>query len=439
VKKHEKKEAGRSLPNCWVFQLRKSDDTSAISSGRTYPWQTHSGVRSGDYVILWKPGDEAGAFGFGKVLATTIKKAFFGKPVSLRFKVTDRFDHTLSKVNLAKDPVMRTLQVVQGKGFGAGILAASQAHFQRLQRLRKTVKSTSYWIFQSNPRTGDDLRNILAENPWTGWWRITRFKDPRERILPGDKIALWQVEGDHPEASGIYAIGEITKTPIRVGGKWRGWYQLTTVRDLDNPIPPRLLRADRVLEKIPAFGRRAAQGSNFRINQGQWERIVSYFPDRNRAEPNGRNGKTRVTIKSIAFSNSGVETAFVPDIPAHEIELRERRLVTDYRHYMRQKGLKLQPYAIELPGGDFIACDLYDRRHRLLIEAKSIVSRPSVRMAIGQIADYSRFFKAQTLAVLLINRPGPDLEKLLRSQKINSIWQTEDGGFLSNATNGRLA
>ena len=425
------------MRNYWVFQYQSGSDVSSVRQGAEYVWTTHSGVHSGDRIILWKPGADAGAFGFGTVLATPIKKPFFGKPASLRFRVTNRFDW-ISKADLLKDRFLRSLRVVQGKGFGAGILAASEAQFQRLERLRRSAKSTSYWIFQSNPRTGDDLRNILAENIRTGWWRITRFKDPRDRVLPGDKIVLWQVEGNRPDASGVYAIGEITKRPIRGGGKWQGWYRLTMVRDLDNPISPKLLRSDPVLRKVPAFGRKAAQGSNFRISQEEWERIVSYFSDDAPAILNLQNGKKSVTTKPIAVSDGGAETAFVPDIPAHEIELRERRLVRDYRDHMLKKGLNLKPYAIQLPDGDAIACDLYDRKRGVLVEAKSIVSRECVRMAIGQIADYSRFLRTHTSAVLLARRPRRDLEKLLKSQQINAIWQTDDGGFLANATDGRL-
>jgi hypothetical protein len=425
------------LRNYWVFQYQSGFDVSSVRQGAEYGWTTHSGVHSGDRIILWKPGADAGAFGFGTVLTTPIKKPFFGKPVSLRFRVTDRFER-ISKAHLLKDRLLRSLRVVEGKGFGAGILAASEAHFRRLQKLRDSAKSTGYWIFQSNPRTGDDLRNILAENSQTGWWRITRFKDPKDRVLPGDKIVLWQVEGNHPDASGVYAIGEITKRPTRVGGKWRGWYQLSMVRDFDNPISPRLLSADPVLGKVPVFGRKAAQGSNFRIGQEEWERIVSYFSNEGPSVPNLQNGTKSAIIKPITVSDGGAETAFVPDIPAHEIALRERRLVRDYRDHMLKKGLNLKPYAIQLPDGDAIACDLYDKKRGVLVEAKSIMSRECVRMAIGQIADYSRFLRTHTSAVLLARRPRRDLEKLLKSQHINAIWQTDDGGFLANATNARL-
>src|SRR5579864_7573073 len=130
-----------------------------------------------------------------------------------------------------------------------------------------------YWIFQANPRTGDNLRIDLT-NP--GWWRLTRFKDPRKHIHIGDKIVIWQVKGNKPEAAGVYAIGEIIRQPVRVSSAWRGWYRLTRVRDLERPIPPAVLRADPLLRTIATF-RRPAQGSNFEITREQWQRIQTYL------------------------------------------------------------------------------------------------------------------------------------------------------------------
>jgi hypothetical protein len=423
----------------WVFQYRERDDISAVRQGGEYPWQTHGKVHPADGVILWKPGGDAGAFGFGTVLAAPVKKPFFGKPVSLRFRVTARFDHTLPKADLQKDRVLRTLQVVLGKGFGAGILPAAHAHFRQIEKSWQMVKSTSYWIFQANPRTGDDLRDLVLIRPKSDWWRLTRFKDPTENVRRGDKVALWQVEANEPAAAGIYAIGEITKPPIRKRGEWQGWFKFTGIRDAASPISANVLRADPVLRRVPAFGRKAAQGSNFRINRDQWERIVSYFSNGDDPQANGSNGKTPVVVTPIHGRNKFMEMAFVPDIPAHDVELRERGLVTSYRDHIRRKGLKSQQYAIRFPDGDVIVCDLYDPRRRVLVEAKSFAWRDDVRMAIGQLADYARFLNPRTLAVLLPNRPKPDLEKLLRSRQINTIWKTPDGGFLDNSKNGRLS
>ena len=186
-----------------------------------------------------------------------------------------------------------------------------------------------YWIFQANPRTGDNLRFDLT-NP--GWWRLTRFKDPREHVHVGDRIALWQVEGNKPEAAGVYAIGEIIREPVRIRNTWRGSYRLTRVRDLQRPIPPKVLRADPLLRTVPAF-RRPAQGSNFEITHAQWQRIESYF------ELMAGEAKSTPSLIPINETARSAQTAIVPASETREIELRERRLVQSYQRYLRGQGI----------------------------------------------------------------------------------------------------
>jgi len=54
-------------------------------------------------------------------------------------------------------------------------------------------------------------------------------------------------------------------------------------------------------------------------------------------------------------------------------------------------------------------------------------------MAIGQLADHSRFVRPEpALAVLLEAEPAPDLVKLLGLQGIAVIWRHGDG-FKDNA------
>jgi hypothetical protein len=89
--------------------------------------------------------------------------------------------------------------------------------------------------------------------------------------------------------------------------------------------------------------------------------------------------------------------------------------------------------------GISITCDLYDKRRGNLIEAKSVIDRPSLRMAIGELADYVRFISRRPqLAVLLPARPSADLEQLLRSQGVYTIWQSEPAKFADNSANHRF-
>jgi hypothetical protein len=62
-----------------------------------------------------------------------------------------------------------------------------------------------------------------------------------------------------------------------------------------------------------------------------------------------------------------------------------------------------------------------------LIEAKASVTRDTVRMAIGQLADYGRFVPGAARAILLPERPADDLISLLESQRIVAIWPKGNG------------
>ncbi|MFV5996429.1 hypothetical protein ACNPQM_29520 [Streptomyces sp. NPDC056231] len=60
--------------------------------------------------------------------------------------------------------------------------------------------------------------------------------------------------------------------------------------------------------------------------------------------------------------------------------------------------------------------DLYSNQPGLLAEVKGSVTRENVRMAIGQLADCSRFVVHTTRAILLPSRPRMDLLNLAESQ-----------------------
>src|SRR5439155_24773113 len=64
----------------------------------------------------------------------------------------------------------------------------------------------------------------------------------------------------------------------------------------------------------------------------------------------------RRPTKSVKVQTS----LFVSGTDAHEMELRERRLVQAYQRYLQRKGARPRSYAIRLPGENSIACDLYD-------------------------------------------------------------------------------
>jgi hypothetical protein len=103
---------------------------------------------------------------------------------------------------------------------------------------------------------------------------------------------------------------------------------------------------------------------------------------------------------------------------------RESRLVHDYARHLERGGdsigrLEIRP----TPGHGALYSDVLNTTRHQLVEAKASGDRTSVRMAIGQLADYARFIDPPPqLAVLLEAKPDPDLEQLLSSQDIAVIW-----------------
>jgi hypothetical protein len=109
---------------------------------------------------------------------------------------------------------------------------------------------------------------------------------------------------------------------------------------------------------------------------------------------------------------------------------REAELVTRYRRWSEDKGHHMTGKDILLPGRKApLRVDLYDLTDSELIEAKASAARDSVRFALGQIFDYSRYVVHEKRAVLLPNRPDADLVDLLSRNGISCIYETRSGTF----------
>jgi hypothetical protein len=112
----------------------------------------------------------------------------------------------------------------------------------------------------------------------------------------------------------------------------------------------------------------------------------------------------------------------------YESERREASLVRAYGEYVvSQLGHEILRQQIT-PEGELkpLFTDLYDRTVQELIEAKGTVTREAIRMAIGQLFDYSRYLKPQRLAILVPSQPREDLLKLCGSLHIDVIWPDDD-------------
>ena len=147
------------------------------------------------------------------------------------------------------------------------------------------------------------------------------------------------------------------------------------------------------------------------------------------ASPIDRLLKQRV--EQVAIEQQMTERAWVaPSNEGHEAERREQKLVLDYRDHLKRKGVAATRLKI-VPDGEHkpIFSDVYVTDRNLLVEAKGSVERGAIRMAIGQLADYRRFLDPRpNVAVLVPERPRPDLWALLDAERIDVIWP-EGAGF----------
>jgi hypothetical protein len=121
-------------------------------------------------------------------------------------------------------------------------------------------------------------------------------------------------------------------------------------------------------------------------------------------------------------------------VPTQEQTIRVRReqeLVLEYGRYLKELGLTVSRLRLPLEETTLVN-DVYVEERGQLIEAKGSTSREAIRMAIGQLLDYS-FIAEQDglerfrLAVLLPDRPSQSIEALLQSQEISVVWAGVQG------------
>jgi hypothetical protein len=144
-------------------------------------------------------------------------------------------------------------------------------------------------------------------------------------------------------------------------------------------------------------------------------------------------------VTPVPVEEQWTEKVYIaPSHEEREAERREQKLVKSYEAHVKKKGHEVCRLKIVPPGeAKPIFCDLRDVTTNTLVEAKGSVSREAMRMAIGQLADYSRFVTNDShRAVLVPEQPRPDLLALLDAQGVSAIWP-ENNGFTDTA-NGAL-
>lgn len=139
-------------------------------------------------------------------------------------------------------------------------------------------------------------------------------------------------------------------------------------------------------------------------------------------------------VEDVPVEEQWTERTFVsPSSEPYEAERREQTLVLAFREHLLRQQHEVSRLKIVPPGeAKPLFSDLIDRTTGTLYEAKGTVERGAIRMAIGQLADYSRFVQPPPrTAVLLPSEPRADLQELLKKAGIGLVWQAGDGFIVS--------
>ncbi|MCF3960381.1 restriction endonuclease [Streptomyces fuscigenes] len=155
-------------------------------------------------------------------------------------------------------------------------------------------------------------------------------------------------------------------------------------------------------------------------------------------EPSTKLGRLLVShpnqVDDLPLERNESETTFVnPNQEPYEADRKEARLVKAFADYLTSNGHQSGRQRILPPGESRpLFTDLHAKGLGLLIEAKGSVTRENIRMAIGQLADYSRFVNHTIRAILLPSEPREDLLALAKAQGCAVIWPAGKGFTSTN-------
>jgi hypothetical protein len=148
-------------------------------------------------------------------------------------------------------------------------------------------------------------------------------------------------------------------------------------------------------------------------------------PTRSRVDQLGSNPVQEVPVEQHLTETMVISPGAEPRVA----ERREQRIVRALEAHLAAQEhevcrLQFRPPNEPAP----LFCDLYDKTTATLYEAKGTVSRPAFRMAIGQLADYSRLVEGDPKkTIFLPEEPRPDLLALAEAEGIAVSWPEREG------------
>jgi hypothetical protein len=126
---------------------------------------------------------------------------------------------------------------------------------------------------------------------------------------------------------------------------------------------------------------------------------VPLGPSRSKIDRLGHERVKEVPVESQLTGTMLIEGNREP----YEAERREQKLVRQFVDDLEAQAHSVSRLQLR-PDGEPAAlfCDVYDKTTNTIYEAKGTVTRPAVRMAIGQLADYARLVEPAPAKALLV-------------------------------------
>jgi hypothetical protein len=147
-----------------------------------------------------------------------------------------------------------------------------------------------------------------------------------------------------------------------------------------------------------------------------------------------KNG--RVEGMDTPWVSPAFETIILSDRgnPRVQLERVENKLQSEFGDYMLRSGHEVLTHSFFVKGlKGTLKPDFWIPCLGLVVEAKPSDAREFVRLAIGQVLDYANLSKIEgqimTPAILVPNRPAPDLCRLIEELGITLIYKNQEDKF----------
>jgi len=136
-----------------------------------------------------------------------------------------------------------------------------------------------------------------------------------------------------------------------------------------------------------------------------------------------QNKKTEIEYIDSEASNQ--QTFERSAVPAQTAVRRESKLVREFEDFLRANGQEICRCLITVASTETqLLTDTFNRTDNTLYEAKASADRGTMRLALGQVLDYRRYFDVPPVCRLLLpERPVDDLVTLLAGHGIGITWR----------------